>query len=119
VSTSEQSNITIISAAAFLCASQLLGSSNFELCLYSLDIQANSEKLAKPSDLSNVSSEYYEFTNIFSKIKAKVLAPYCPYDLQINLKEGAQPLIGPIYSLLASEQEALEFIEKNLSTGFI
>jgi len=42
------------------------------------------------------------------------------YDLKINLEEGAQPLVGPIYSLLASEQEALkEFIEENLNTGFI
>ena len=38
----------------------------------------------------------------------------------INLEEGAQPLVGPIYSLLASEQEALkEFIEENLNIGFI
>jgi len=40
--------------------------------------------------------------------------------LKINLEEGAQPLVGPIYSLLASEQEDLkEFIEENLNTGFI
>jgi len=85
-----------------------------------LDIQANSAKLAEPPDFSNVSFEYHEFTDVFSKIKVKVLASYCPYDLQINLKEGAQPLVGPIYSLLAPEQEDLkEFIEKNLSTGFI
>jgi len=85
-----------------------------------LDIQANSAKLAEAPDLSNVPSEYHEFTNIFSKTKAKVLAPHYPYDLKINLEEGAQPLIGPIYSLLASEQEALkEFIEENLNTGFI
>jgi len=52
--------------------------------------------------------------------KAKVLASHCPYDLKINLEEGAQPPVDHIYSLLASEQEALkEFIEKNLNTGFI
>jgi len=40
--------------------------------------------------------------------------------LKINLEEGAQPLVGPIYSLSASEQEALkDFIEENLNTGFI
>ena len=38
ISAFEQPNITIIGAAAFLHVSKLLGSSNFELCLYSLDI---------------------------------------------------------------------------------
>ena len=120
MSNSEWSNVAIIGAAAFLHTSKLLGSNNFELCLCSLDIQANSTKLAEASDLSNVSSEYYEFANVFSKTKAKVLAPYYSYNLQINLEEGAQPLVGPIYSLSVSEQEALKkSIEKYLNTGFI
>ena len=120
VSNSERPNIAIIGAAAFLCASKLPGSHNFELCLHSLDIQANSTKLAETSDLSNVPSEYHEFADVFSKTKAEILPPHCPYDLKINLEEDAQPPVGPIYSLLASEQEALkEFIEENLTTGFI
>ena len=54
------------------------------------------------------------------KNEAEVLAPYCPYDLQINLEEDAQLLVGFIYSLSAFEQEALkEFIEENLNTDFI
>jgi len=85
-----------------------------------LDIQANSAKLTGAPDLSNISFEYHEFADIFSKTKAEVLASYCPYDFKINLEEGAQPLVGPIYSLLASEQEALKkFIEENLNTDFI
>ena len=120
MSNSRRPNITIIGAAAFLHASKLLGSHNFKLCLCSLDIQANSAKLAETPDLSNVPSEYHEFSDIFSKTKAKTLPPHCPYDLKINLEKGAQPLVGPIYSLLALEQEALkEFIEENLNTGFI
>ena len=120
MSNSRWPNIAIIGAAAFLCASKLLDSHNFKLCLCSSDIQANSAKLAETSDLSNVPSKYYKFANIFSKTKAEVLPPHCPYDLKINLEEGAQPPVGPIYSLSASEQEALkEFIEKNLNTGFI
>jgi len=70
--------------------------------------------------ISNVPSEYHEFANVFSKTKAETLPPHHPYDLKINLEEGAQPLVGPIYSLSASEQEALkEFIEENLNTSFI
>ena len=85
-----------------------------------MDIQANSAKLAETSDLSNVPSEYHKFADIFSKTKAEVLPPHRSYDLKINLEEGAQPLVGPIYSLSVSEQEALkEFIEENLNTGFI
>jgi len=85
-----------------------------------LDIQANSAKLAETPDLSNVPSEYHKFADVFSKTKAETLPPHCLYDLKINLEEGAQPLVGPIYSLLTSEQEALkEFIEENLNMGFI
>jgi len=120
MSNSRRPNIAIIGAATFLCASKLLGSHNFKLCLCSSDIQANSAKLAEASNISNVPIKYHEFANVFSKTKAEVLAPHCPYDLKINLEEGAQPLVGPIYSLSASEQETLkEFIEENLNTGFI
>jgi len=85
-----------------------------------LNTQTNSAKLAEVPDLSNVSCKYYKFTNIFSKIKVQVLAPYYPYNLQINLREGAQSLVGLIYFLSASKQEAFKkFIEKNLNTGFI
>ena len=114
------SNITIIGAAAFLHTSKLLSSHNFELCLCSSDIQANSAKFTEVPDFSNISSKYHEFTNIFSKTKAEVLTSHCPYDLKINLEKGAQPLVGLIYFLLVSEQETLKkFIEKNLNMGFI
>ena len=120
MSNSKQPNIAIISVAAFLRASKLLGSHNFELCLCSLDIQANSAKLAETPDLSNVPSKYHKFADVFSKTKAEVLTPYYPYDLKINLEEGAQPLVGPIYSLSTSKQEALKkFIEENLNMDFI
>jgi len=120
VSNSKRPNIGIIGAAAFLHASKLLGSHNFELCLYSLDIQANSIKLVESPDLFNVPSEYHEFANIFSKTKAEVLPPHHPYDLKINLEESAQPPVGLIYSFSAFEQEALkEFIKENLNMGFI
>ena len=119
-SNSGQPNIAIIGAAAFLCVSKLPGSHNFELCLRSSDIQSNSAKLAETSDLSNVSSKYHKFADIFSKTKAETLPPHHSYNLKINLEEGAQPLVGPIYSLSASEQEALkEFVEENLNMGFI
>jgi len=81
MSISEQPNITIIGAIVFMCISKLLSSSKFQLCLCSSDIQANSIQLVKTSDLSNISSKYHEFANVFSKTKAKVLAPDYSYDL--------------------------------------
>ena len=82
---SEQPNIAIISAAVFMHISKLLDSSKFQLCLYSLDIQASSTKLAEASDLSNIPSKYYEFANVFRKTKAEVLTSYYPVNFQINL----------------------------------
>jgi len=103
-----------------LHVSKLSGSHNFELYLRFSDIQANSAKLAETPNLSNVPSEYHEFADVFSKTKAETLPPHHSYDLKINLEEGTQPSVGPIYSLSASEQEALkEFIEENFNMGFI
>ena len=85
-----------------------------------MNIQTNSTKFVEAPNLSNIPSEYHEFANVFSKTKAETLSSHCSYDLKINLEEGAQPPISPIYSLLASKQEALkEFIEENLNIGFI
>ena len=87
ISNCEWLNIAIIGTAAFLYTSKLPNFSNFELYLYSLDIQANSAKLVEAPDLSNVPSEYHEFADIFSKTKAEVLIPYHLYNLKINLEE--------------------------------
>jgi len=88
MSNSEWLNITIIGAAAFLHTSKLLGSNNFKLCLHSLDIQANSTKLAEAPDLSNIPFKYHKFADVFSKTKAEVFTSHCPYDLKINLEKG-------------------------------
>ena len=73
-----------------------------------MNIQANSAKLAETPDLSNISSEYYKFADIFIKTKAKVLAPYHSYDLQINLEEGAQFLVGLILSFCIWTRDSKE-----------
>ena len=98
MSNSEQPNIIIIGVVVFLHTSKLLDSSNFKLCLHFSDIQADSTKIAEAPDLSNVPSEYHEFTNVFSKTKAEVLTLHHPYNLKINLEEDAQPLKAWVYS---------------------
>jgi len=90
-----------------MCISKLPSSSKFQLCSHSLDIQANSAQLTEALNLSNIPSECYEFTDVFSKTKAEVLILYHSYNLQINLDKNAQSPVGLIYSLLASKQETL------------
>ena len=48
--------------------------------------------------LSNISSKYYEFADVFNKTKAEVLASHHSYNLQINLEEGTQSWLA-LYTL--------------------
>ena len=70
--------------------------------------------------LNNILAKYHDFSNIFSGEKAGTLAPHRPYDLQINVEEGAKPIHGPIYSLSPLELAALwEFLKEHTKSGFI
>jgi hypothetical protein len=108
-----------VNAAAFMCASKLPGSSNF--CINLMSLAARSAAPSdNPIDLSKVPEDYHKFVDVFSKSCANTLAPHCPYNLQINLEDGAQPPVGTIYSLLQVELESLwTFIDKHLTIGFI
>src|SRR5260221_3085800 len=46
--------------------------------------------------LNNILAEYHDFSDIFSGEKAGTLTPHRPYDLQINIEEGAKPIHRPI-----------------------
>src|SRR5260221_11584205 len=62
-------------------------------------LEANAASTAHPEDtLSRVPQEYHEFHDVFSGEKANTLAPHQPYNLKINLEEGAKPFHGPTYS---------------------
>ena len=68
----------------------------------------------------DLSEEYKDYTNVFSKQKAKLLLDHRPYDLTIHLEEGKTPPLGPIYSLLSLELQTLcEFLDENLKTRTI
>src|SRR5260221_7857331 len=70
--------------------------------------------------LGSILVEYHEFCNIFSGEKADTLASHRPYDLQINIEEGAKPIHRPIYSLSPPELTALwEFLKEHTKSGFI
>ena len=116
-------SISIINAAAFLRASKLPGSHSFRIHLSDVSNSASARKAKleeDPVDLSNIPPEYHDFADVFSETQANNLAPHCPYNLKINLEEGASLPWGPIYSLFQSELQALhDFIEENLCSGFI
>src|SRR5260221_9989332 len=84
-------------------------------------LKARAAATDPPEDpLSVIPMEYLEFCDIFFGDKANVLAPHRPYNLKINLEEGAKPFHGPIYSLSPPELSALrEFLEENIKNGFI
>jgi len=72
------------------------------------------------SDTEGVPECYHDFADVFSKSKAKNLAPHHDYDLKIEIKDGAKPPLGPIYPLSESKLVALrEFIDEHLAMGFI
>src|SRR5260221_4979732 len=70
--------------------------------------------------LDSILVEYHEFCDVFSGEKADTLTPHRPYDLQINVEEGAKPVHRPIYSLSPPELAALwEFLKEHTRNGFI
>jgi len=119
LSNPKQSYIAIISMPALLQASHLSGSKTFSLQFCSI-IQAKSTTISKEIDLSAIPEEYHKYADVFSKSKAETLTPHHPYDLRIDLEKDSHPPVGTIYLLSKFEQEALkEFIDKNLTNGFI
>ena len=64
--------------------------------------------------------EYQDFASLFSEDRANELPPHRPGDHRIELKEGATPSFGPLYSLSRHELEALrKWLDENLAKGFI
>lgn len=110
-------SISIIGAAAFARALRTEGSQLFRL---SSSIAGCSSESEVSLDLSALPVEYHDYADVFSDSESEKLAPHRPYDLKIDLDEGAQILPSPIYSLSQPKLKALhEFLDKNLNNGFI
>ena len=114
-------HVSIIGAAAFAQTCKLPGAQSFRIHLSDTSISARSASVSdKAPNLSHITKEYQDFADIFSKAKANMLAPHCPYDLHIDLEDGASPLVGAVYSLSQSELTALhEYIDEHIRIGFI
>jgi len=111
--------ITLMNDAAFLKACQLDGSQQFSVQLKP-DGSFRAASVNAAPDLSSVPEAYHDFADIFSKVKASILAPYREYNLKIELEEGAPLPPSRLYSLSPIKLETLQgFIYENLCFGFI
>ena len=120
-------SVSFINAAAYARCARLPGSTVFTVTLHNYDSASAFAAQAKafsaqtePVDLSGIPEEYHEFADVFSESQAETLPEHRPYDLKIELEDGAEPPIGRMYALSAIEQEALrQFMDQNLRNGFI
>ena len=111
-------SIALVNTVAFTRACKLPGSCSFTLSLK--DIRRFAAAPEAALDLSAIPEDYRDFADVFSKAKADTLAEHRPYNLKIDLEDGAQPPPGCVYSLSPSELKSLhEFIDEHLSIGFI
>src|SRR6201996_6108097 len=114
-------HISLINAVAFARALRSPDVQSFCLSISDPAFTGKSASISTADpDLSHIPEEYHDYADVFSKGKADTLAPHRPYDLKIDLEDGASPPIGPMYSLSQSEVGSLrEFIDEHLRIGFI
>jgi len=100
-------HISLINAAAFVCACSLKGSMKYQLQLRPVDsAKVQSSSTSTLPDLDIVPPEYCD-ADVFSKAKASELSPHHNYDLKIELEEGTSPPLGTLYSLSLVKLSAL------------
>ena len=110
-------NIALVNAAAFARASRLADLQVFKLFVTTTTL-ANSEIILV--GMNSVPAEYHKLRDVFSKPHADTLPTHQPYNLKIELEEGATPPFGPIYSLSPYKLWTLcEFINEHLTYSFI
>jgi hypothetical protein len=82
--------------------------------------QIASEEEADSNPLQGLPQIYHKFAKVCGEEEFKVLPPHRPYDLSIDLKEGAKLHHGPLYSMTELESQALKkWIDEELSAGKI
>ena len=117
VTDTDKPDIRIIGAAAFIRVCKDSGIQ--PMALFPSDYPKVSGKSAT-TESPPIPPEYADFADVFDEELSYKLPKHRPYDLKIDLEEGAEPPLGRIYPLSLKEQEALrEFIDKNLSAGFL
>jgi hypothetical protein len=83
-------------------------------------VQITSEEEADKDPLQGLPPIYHEFSKVFGEEEFKVLPPHRPYNLAIDLKEGAKLHHGPLYSMTELESQTLKkWIDEELAAGKI
>ena len=111
--------ITMISPAAFRLATEQEHSQVFLLAMSSTQEPTDPSK--HPDYPANLGPpQYHDYLPLFSKTGADKLPPHGYVDHEIPLGIDKKPPMGRMYSISATElQEIREWIEENLSKGFI
>ena len=116
-------NIAFVSATAFHWICKESDAQPILICAVHSEVLVCSANTNVTDGLTNISSipeEYHDFADVFDEVQANVLPEHWPYDLKIDLEEGALPPLGCIIPLSPRELEALhEFLDTHLQTGFI
>ena len=117
---SSSPSVSFINAAAYARLACLKGNTIFTVTISNSDSITGCSANTDPIDLSGIPEDYHKFADVFSKSQASTLPPHRPYDLKIDLKEGAEPPIGRMYSLSETEMTALrQVLDENLRNGFV
>uniref|UniRef100_A0A3P9K7H2 ribonuclease H n=1 Tax=Oryzias latipes TaxID=8090 RepID=A0A3P9K7H2_ORYLA len=88
--------------------------------MVSKPISVHSASGSETPDLSKVPYCYHHLEEVFSKSKALSLPPHRPYDCAIDLIPGSTIPKGHLYSISASERQALnDYIDGSLAAGLI
>ncbi len=113
-------NVSLVTAAAYSAVIRKKSTVQYTMRIMPTgDAQARGVS-AQPPDTSGIPPEYHDFADVFSEEEAYNLPPHREFDLKIETIDGAEPPVGHVYSLSPAELAALrEFIDKNLSAGFI
>ncbi|KAL0185658.1 hypothetical protein M9458_017328, partial [Cirrhinus mrigala] len=91
-----------------------------ELCLRAQVGTCSGESEASDINLEEVPVPYRDLAKVFSKRSAAQLPPHRPYDLAIDLVPGAVPPRSRLYSLSATEHQAMEeYVAEGLRAGTI
>ena len=70
--------------------------------------------------LETLPKPYWQYKELFEEKKAKMQAPRRTFDHLMNLKEGAEPLWGPIYPMSAQQLSELDkYLKKLMAEGKI
>src|SRR6266481_9152201 len=113
--------LTLLTPAEFACMCKLENMPVFRLETVFPEVTGRlAAATPDPSSLDSILEQYHSFADMFSKVKASVLADHWPYNLKITLEDGTAPPLGLVYSLSQEELKALhKFIDENVAMGFI